>query len=609
MGKKSKQKEDSKARIAERNAKIQAKSDKKEKKQAKKVAGSDDEEDIDADEMLAIYAKKQAAFEKVEIKVLDEHPSRRLNSTMVTSPLQGKSELFLFGGETTKKEKVKSLDTFSGTPKTYTREVSVFYNDLYHYTVDKDQWRLITSPNAPLPRAGHSMCAHPSGIILLFGGEFSSPLENTFYHYGDTWVLDAESKEWTKIDLKPAPSARSGHRMAVWKNYILLHGGFKDLGTKSLYQDDLWAFDITTYKWSQIEFPSTHIRPDARSGHSLLPHAEGGVIWGGYSKVSGPKGLQKGKVHSDYWLLKMKPDLTGVKWERRKRGLYQPSTRVGCSMTYHKGRGILFGGVYDTEKSEMDVVSTFYNDLYTYQVEMNKWFALKLRAPRKRVQGQAQNQNRIERRENRDADLEATLSEILNGKLALDDEASSPTKDTTEKDESEEDEDKDEVKKEYVIMNELPHPRYNAAITVVDDTLFIFCGGYEYKEKEYHLDSMYSIDLGKLDGCKVLWEDISELVEKDSDDEDEEWEDDNSDEDMDSDYDDDEDDEDSDAMDEDEEETKEDEVPDPDPGYPNLSLLKAYASSILELLMNLLNGPCPKIAMLVVKTLSVLPLI
>jgi hypothetical protein len=33
-------------------------------------------------------------------------------------------------------------------------------------------------------------------------------------------------------------------------------------------------------------------------------------------------------------------------------------------MAPHKGRGILFGGVYDQDESEEDLSSIFYNDLY-----------------------------------------------------------------------------------------------------------------------------------------------------------------------------------------------------------------------------------------------------
>lgn len=567
-----KDKEAKKARMAERNAKIANKSESKDKKKSKK-AGSDDEDDMDIDEVLANFAKEQAAFQAVTITAVEKPPTRRVNATMVPSPIQGKREIFLFGGETTSKQQVTTGNPRAGTQKTTTTTLAVFYNDLYHYSVDTDQWRIITSPNSPLPRSGHSMCAHPSGIILVFGGEFSSPKQNTFYHYGDTWILDADTKEWTKVEAKRGPSGRSGHRMTVWKNYILLHGGFKDLGTTAMYLNDIWAFDVTSYKWHQIEFPPTHIVPDARSGHSFLPHPEGGVIWGGYSKIKGPRGTQKGKVHSDSWLLKMKPDLKGVRWERRKKAPYAPSSRVGCSMTSHRGRGILFGGVYDTEETEESLESTFYNDLYAYQVEMNKWFALKLRAPRKKNQ-QLQSQNRVERRENRDADLEATLSKILDHKLEIGEDGEDEEKDeSSPKPQEGEPMEVEEIKKkDYPVMNGLPHPRYNVTSTIVDDTLFLFGGIYEYKEKEYHLDSMYSIDLGKLDGCKIFWEDLSELADKDEesddeDDEDDEWEEDgDDDEDMEED---DEEGEEGKKDEEGEEDKDEDEIPDARPWLPH----------------------------------------
>src|ERR1700694_3858834 len=60
-------------------------------------------------------------------------------------------------------------------------------------------------------------------------------------------------------------------------------------------------------------------------------------------------------------------------------------------MAPHKGRGIMFGGVFDKEESEEDLSSIFYNDLYVpcdfssryaYQIESNRYFELKLRTPR-----------------------------------------------------------------------------------------------------------------------------------------------------------------------------------------------------------------------------------
>ena len=556
-----KDKEAKKARMAEKNAKTAAKSDSKAKKMAKKMG--DDEDDIGIDEILANYAQQQEEFQAVTITNCIDPPSRRTNGVMVASPVQGKRELFLFGGETTVKQQ-DGPGKSGAVTKGSTTNLAVFYNDLFSYSLDTDQWKKITSPNSPLPRSGHSMCVHPSGVILMFGGEFSSPKQTTFYHYGDTWILDAQNKEWTKIETKKGPTARSGHRMAYWKNYILLHGGFRDLST-AVYLNDLWAFDVTSYKWHQVEFPTTHMVPDARSGHSFVPSPEGGVIWGGYSKVKAGKGLQKGKVHTDAWLLKMKPDLKGVRWERRKKAPFAPSPRVGCSMVYHRGRGVLFGGVFDTEETEESLESVFYNNLYAYQVEPNKWFSLTLRAPKKRA---AQTiMSKSQERAERDADLEANLSKILEGKLDLEVDEKEDEEKGVATPSSNEEEDEMPKLKEYPVVTSLPHPRFNVTSCIVDDTLFLFGGIWERGEKEFHLDSMYSIDLGKLDGMKVYWENLEEL---DEDEEEEEEEDD------DDDFGDDDEDEDQvlEAEEEEEEEEEEDEKepegePDPRPWLPH----------------------------------------
>ncbi|KAG7661800.1 KEL3 [[Candida] subhashii] len=497
MAKKDKKsKEAKKARAAEKQKKASTKAESKSKKIAKKL-GEDDDDDQDIDAILEQYAKEQEEFTEVKIEICNR-PSRRLNPSMVANPLHGKRELILFGGEHN-----------DGS-------VSHFYNELYTYSTDNHTWRKIISKNTPLPRSSHAMCAHPSGVILMFGGEFSSPKQSTFYHYGDTWILDAESKEWAKIDQKKGPSARSGHRLAIWKNFIIMHGGFRDLGTSSTYLNDVWLFDVSDYKWTQVEFPPNHPIPDARSGHSLLSCADGAVVYGGYCKVKAKKGLQKGKVLTDSWLLKMKQDPSGIRFERRRKQGFVPSPRVGCSLVYHKNRGILFGGVYDFEESEEQLDSEFYNSLYSYHIENNRWYNLSLKNPRKKKTEQVKEKTR-------DEDLEDILNSIL-AKANLKDED-----DDEDDDEQidlnqlslEDDEADDRV--EYPVMNQLPHPRFNATTCVVDDTLYIYGGIFERGETEFNLDSMYAIDLGKLDGVKVLREDLSELdkAEANSDEEEE----------------------------------------------------------------------------------------
>lgn len=157
--------EGKKAKKEEKKAKQAKKGEKKEKVKASK-ANDSDAEDVDLDEVLAEFAKKQEQFLKVT-ETPCEPPRCRASATFIASP-SNDNELFLFGGE-----------YFNGA-------LATFFNDLYVYMINRDEWRLITSPNTPLPRSGHAWCrGGNAGGIYLFGGEFSSPKQGTFYHYND----------------------------------------------------------------------------------------------------------------------------------------------------------------------------------------------------------------------------------------------------------------------------------------------------------------------------------------------------------------------------------------------------------------------------------------
>ncbi|KAK9477594.1 hypothetical protein V1514DRAFT_308812 [Lipomyces japonicus] len=490
MGKK-KDKVAKKARSAEKALKAQSKSASKAKKKASKFEDEEDQ-DQNIDDILAEYAREQTNYLAVKITLLGDgvKPKKRLNGSLISS-FSNRKELLLFGGEG-----VNSLG------------MAEFYNDLLVYNTDSSSWREVTSPNTPLPRSGHNMCVHAStGIIVLFGGEFSSPKQNTFYHYGDTWLLDSNTKEWSKVESKKSPSPRSGHRMTSWKNYVLLHGGFRDLAASTTYLDDLWAFDVTTYKWQQIEFPPSTLKPEARSGHSFLPTEDGAVIWGGYSKVKNSQKKIVGKVHSDCWQLKLTPELKTVRWERRRKSAWAPSPRVGCSMVYHKGRGILFAGVYDTEETEESLESQFYNDLFAFQVTSNKWFPLSIRPPRKRPAQSQVDKNTAQKAKTNE--LAENLSRILGEEKT---EKDAPVSESSDDDSDDEQESVSKV--EHPVTLQLPHARFNASTTVLGDTLYIYGGIWEKGDKEFSLDSMYAIELGKLDGVKVIWENFKEEVDK-----------------------------------------------------------------------------------------------
>ncbi|KAI5361718.1 putative kelch-type beta propeller [Septoria linicola] len=518
-----------KAKKAEKAVKKSTKSEKK--KSAKQKDDSDVEDDADLDAILAEYQKQQEQFLKVT-EAPSDPPSPRSSATLLASP-SNSSELFLFGGEY------------------YNGALAHFFNDLYVYKINQDSWRKVTSPNTPLPRSGHAMCqGGNSGGIYLFGGEFSSPKQGTFYHYNDFWRLDTSTREWTKLEGKGGPPARSGHRMTYFKNYIVLFGGFQDTSQQTKYLQDIWLYDTQQFTWHQPVLPPASGKPDARSSFSLLPHEKGAVIYGGYSRVKASaavksKGNKPGSsrvilkpmVYQDTWFLQITPPASDapaktppvVRWERRKRPVNAPNpARAGATMTHHKGRGIAFGGVHDVEESEEGMDSEFFNLLHAYNIDRNRFFQLSLRRPRAPGKKAVANSDRARRGRGK-ADEEELLRNLAliegKGKLDGDDElGGAPTGGDSE--------DEDSANIEKPTMWEMPHPRFNAQLTVQEDTLYIFGGTFEKGDQEFTFDEMWSIDLGKLDGVKEVFkrdlEDWQGSEDEDSEDDDDEGSDDES---------------------------------------------------------------------------------
>jgi hypothetical protein len=501
--KKGKKSESKQASLAEKKKKQEKKQEKTQKKGAK-AAEDSDAEDIDLDAVLEAYAEKQKLFLAVSESPC-EPPKPRASATILASP-SNNNELCMFGGE-----------YFNGA-------VATFFNDLYIYLIDRDEWRVVTSQNTPLPRSGHAWCrGGNAGGIYLFGGEFSSPKQGVFYHYQDFYRLDTSTREWTKIETKKGPPARSGHRMTYYKNYIILFGGFQDTAQQTKYLADLWIYDTQSFTWHAPVLPPASQKPDARSSFSFLPHESGAVLYGGYSRVKttvaagkktkggavGQKNILKPLVHTDSWFLRITQPVAGsppntlptVRWERRKKPANAPNPpRAGSTMAYHKGRGIAFGGVHDTEESEEGIDSEFFNTLFTWNIERNRYFPLTLRKPR----AQNKRQQAAPERGGRRGRGQANEEELLRNLAALETGKSIADADDMEIDKPKLEENLPERPAKPVAM-EFPHPRFNCQLAVQDDTLFMYGGTFEKGDREYTFDEMYAVDLGKLDGVREIF--------------------------------------------------------------------------------------------------------
>ncbi|KAJ7109361.1 hypothetical protein C8R44DRAFT_833876 [Mycena epipterygia] len=460
----------------------------------KKVAKSKKEDEDSDDDLEGILEKLRVEWEeahKVTEELADGPPSRRANATLTACP--NGNHLWCIGGE-----------FFSEDGKAY------FYSDVYRYSPEKDEWRRFISPTCPGPRSAHAVAASPAGggKIFLFGGEFSSLHQNSFHHYRDMWCFDIQTHAWDRIDTKIRPSARSGHRMAIWKHFIVLFGGFYDPGITTKYLNDLWFFDLQEYKWRQIEFRETDLRPSPRSGFSFLSTADGIILHGGYCKEYAKGKRPVGVMLEDTWFLKVtmatnelpnaKADPFTVKWERRKRPstAYAPALRSGCTMTLWtaKNTGILFGGVTDEDTGEETLESVFWNDLNGYQLAgKGKWVSMTLKRPKNKSKAGGKKKNHV------------------------------PTYKPEDHGESEDEEDMEANSKgnstppAHDPLLSTPLPRYNAMLAVLRNTLYIYGGIYERGKREYTLDDFYSIQLDKMECYTCLKE--SGIVIADEDDE------------------------------------------------------------------------------------------
>ncbi|KAH9776622.1 DUF4110 domain-containing protein [Citrus sinensis] len=358
MGKKNKKAGKGKEKTERKTAKAE---EKRARRETKKISPEDD---IDA--ILLSIQKEEAKKKEVHVEDNVPAPSPRSNCSLNINPLK-ETELILYGGE------------FYNGNKTYV------YGDLYRYDVEKQEWKVISSPNSPPPRSAHQAVSWKN-YLYIFGGEFTSPNQERFHHYKDFWMLDLKTNQWEQLNLKGCPSPRSGHRMVLYKHKIIVFGGFYDtlreavslaIGDTLVYYNDLYVFDLDQFKWQEIKPRFGSMWPSPRSGFQFFVYQDEVFLYGGYSKeVSTDKNQsEKGSIHSDLWSL----DPRTWEWSKVKKIGMPPGPRAGFSMCVHKKRALLFGGVVDMEMKGDVIMSLFLNELYGFQLDNHRWYPLELR--------------------------------------------------------------------------------------------------------------------------------------------------------------------------------------------------------------------------------------
>ena len=539
-----KKKKEKKEKTDKKKAKADAKQSRAADKKHKKMLEAEGERPIE--DILREIAQEDAARAAVTEEV-GVRPTPRVNFTLVQSNNKH-ADVFLFGGE-----------YFNGARTT-------FFNDVYRYRVEKEEWRRYTSPTSPPPRGSHQAVVYKDGMYV-FGGEFASPNQNQFHHFRDLWHLHLPTMRWERLETRGGPSARSGHRMTVWKNNIVLFGGFFDNLRETKYFNDLWLFSFDTYQWTEAARDPSGICPSPRSGFQMVTYGDSVFLYGGYSKIVGSGGKKKdkkdaqqqqggkqdkktkdsvtnssGTVHTDLW----RRDLAKNKWEKgRGGGNGAPSVRSGFGMALWKNRLVLFGGVTDFDNSgsgekEPTQASEFHNELYFFNLDANRWHEVYLKAggggaakKKKRRRGKKERE-RLKREQEK---KEAGEDDDDDGNDDDEDDDEDDDDDDDEDDDDEEEDEEDDKAKQVAAANEplLPPARMKPLLFVRGNALYLYGGLVEMNDREITLDDMYTLDLQKLDGYSCVLESTASIQEwieeEDDDDDDDDYEDDDEDDD------------------------------------------------------------------------------
>ncbi|XP_076878403.1 kelch domain-containing protein 4-like isoform X5 [Brachyhypopomus gauderio] len=492
MGKKGKK--EKKIKGAEKTA---AKMEKKVSKRSKK-----DEEDLEA--LIAEFQLLDAKKTQV-VETACSPPSPRLNASLCAHP--EKDELILFGGE-----------YFNGK-KTY------LYNDLFFYNIKRNTWVKSDIPNPPPRRCAHQavVVPHGGGQLWVFGGEFASPDGEQFYHYKDLWVLHLNTQVWEQIKAPGAPSGRSGHRMVLCKRQLLVFGGFHESARDYIYYNDVYAFNLDIFTWSKLSPSGSGPCPRSACHMTPTPDGSGVVVYGGYSKSRAKKDVDKGTIHSDMFLLKRDGKDEQVKWcwVRVNPSGVKPPPRTGFSLAVGPaGRPLLFGGVCD-EEDEETLEGDFFNDLYLYDIQKNRWFPGQL----KRGKSEKKRRRKEKKCGEEEGHVEATPTEsnkeepveivkeiITEDGTVMTIKQAIPTAQTAaEQSDSEEEEEEDEEEEggeegaAAALLVE-PCPRSSAMATVKHGKLYLYGGMFEVGDRQFTLNDLYCLDLHKMDQWVVLVE-------------------------------------------------------------------------------------------------------
>lgn len=133
-------------------------------------------------------------------------------------------------------------------------------DDLWSFSQEEGLWRKVP------------VGTRPSGVDPSNGRHLSS---------ARAAAVSADSAG--RVEDRPPP--RYNHSLIGWKDYLIVFGGDRGPG----YSDDLWIFDVRFNFWERVslEVEQRGLRPGARAGHTASVYKNLMIIYGGWRGSDG----------------------------------------------------------------------------------------------------------------------------------------------------------------------------------------------------------------------------------------------------------------------------------------------------------------------------------
>ncbi|XP_075293480.1 F-box only protein 42 [Opisthocomus hoazin] len=170
------------------------------------------------------------------------------------------------------------------------------FNDLWRLDLNSKEWiRPLASGSYPSPKAGATLVVYRD-LLVLFGGwtrPSPYPLHQPERFFDEIHTYSPSKNWWNCIVTTHGPPPMAGHSSCVIEDKMIVFGG--SLGSRQM-SNDVWVLDLEQWAWSKpnISGPSPH----PRGGQSqIVIDNETILILGG---CGGPNALFK-----DAWLLHM----------------------------------------------------------------------------------------------------------------------------------------------------------------------------------------------------------------------------------------------------------------------------------------------------------------